>query len=118
MRDLGAFPGHYTGALAINDRGQILGVLGRTYSSHDTIFVWDNGHAQIVAPRTEWPGPVLGPNGEVVGSLTASDGSQHAFIWEAGQLTDLGRGSAVGVDGRGDVIGNRGSLPTIWRKKP
>jgi probable HAF family extracellular repeat protein len=124
MRDLGAFPGHYTTALAINDRGQVLGTVGRW---SDTTFFWDNGHAQIVATRTRAPdvcnwltcrSPTLGPNGEVLGStLVASDNVPHAFMWQAGHLTDLGRGAALTVDSRGEIIGMRGTLATVWRRK-
>jgi len=125
MRDLGAFPGHYTTARAINDRGQVLGTVGRW---SDTTFFWENGHAQIVATRTRAPdhvcswltcrSPTLGPNGEVLGStLVAGDDVPHAFIWQAGHLTDLGRGAALTVDSRGQIIGMRGLLATVWRRK-
>jgi len=130
MRDLGAFPGQYTAALAINDRGQILGAIGRHYGSQNTIFLWDHGQTQIITTGALYwsghparypndPARTLGPNGEVVGSMmVAGDSVPHAFIWQAGHLTDLGRGSAVAVDGSGDVIGNRGALATLWRRKP
>ena len=110
MRDLGVFPGHSTNASAINDRGQVLGTvwLGTTYSS-DTTFLWENGAAQILP----FDGSLLGPNGEVVGTR---DG--HIFIWEAGQATDLGEGSPIAMNNRGEIIGTRGALPTLWRKKP
>jgi probable HAF family extracellular repeat protein len=120
MHDLGAFPGHNTAALAINDRGQILGGLGRSYPVPDTAFVWENGHAQIVMINPVWPAhvppQVFGPNGEVVGSMLVA-GVLHGFIWQAGQLTDLGRGFAVAINGHGDIIGTRGNMPTLWRRK-
>jgi uncharacterized membrane protein len=126
MRDLGAFPGHNTAALAINDRGQILGGLGRSYPYPDTTFVWENGHTQIVMINQVWPShalgfnpaQVLGFNGEVVGSmLVAGDRQPHAFIWQAGHVTDLGRGLVIAMNSRGDIIGIRGNLPMLWRRK-
>jgi probable HAF family extracellular repeat protein len=117
MRDLGVFPGHWTTALAINDNGQILGHV----DGYDTVFLWDHGHVQIVVTNRSGGsrGLALGPNGEVVGgALLAGDSVPHAFIWKAGQLTDLGRGSAIAINSRGEIIGTRGYyLPTLWRKK-
>ena len=109
MRDLGVFPGHAMTASAINDRGQVLGTvwLGTTYQS-DTTFLWENGAAQILP----FDGSLLGPNGEVVGTR---DG--HIFIWEAGQATDLGEGALIAMNNRGEIIGTRGALPTLWRKR-
>jgi probable HAF family extracellular repeat protein len=104
MRDLGPFPGQNTNALAINDRGQVLGTVER-----GPTFLWENGETQIVP----FDGSLLGPNGEVVGTR---DG--HIFIWEAGQVTDLGEGSPIAMNSRGEIIGTRGALPTLWRKKP
>jgi len=110
MRDLGVFPGKFTRAWAINDRGQVLGTVGPGYyTSSDTTFIWENGQARILPFRAS---SLLGPNGEVVGSR---DG--HIFIWEEGHVTDLGEGSPIAMNGRGDIIGTRGALPTLWRKK-
>jgi probable HAF family extracellular repeat protein len=117
MRDLGVFPGHYTQALTINDRGQVLGIVGHTYG-RDTTFFWDDGHVQIIVPNAQRPSPVLGPNGEVIGAMiVAGDSVAHAFFWQGGQLTDLGRGTAVAVNSRGEILGSRGFIPTLWRKK-
>ena len=120
MRDLGAFPGHNTAALAINDRGQILGAVGPAFYYWDywgTTFVWDNGHVQTLGSQVV-SDPVLGPNGEVVGStIVSGDHMPHAFIWQAGYLTDLGRGLPAAMNSRGEIVGTRGSIPTLWRRK-
>jgi len=103
MHDLGAFPGRNTDALAINDRGQVLGTVDQ-----GPTFLWTNGETEIVP----FDGSLLGPNGEVVGTR---DG--HVFIWQDGQETDLGEGSPIAMNNRGEIIGTRGALPTLWRKR-
>lgn len=127
MRDLGAFPGRHTRAGAINDRGQVLGVAGYPYKASqyddygpgDTVFVWDNGQVEVVAV-TRILGLWLTPDGTVVLS-TDVDHEPRAFVWEAGILTDLGAGVwgvwLNGVNSRGEIVGSRGGMPTLWRKK-
>jgi probable HAF family extracellular repeat protein len=122
MRDLGVFPGHTTAAWQINDRGQVIGSVGSAYLGFegrtDTTFFWDAGHVQIVVTATRSM-PTLTPNGKVLGSMrVAGDSLPHAFIWQAGYLTDLGRGVALTINSRGEIIGRRGVLGTLWRKKP
>ena len=124
MRELDAFPGHYTRAVAINDQGRVLGVAGWPYKASrydyygpgDTVFVWDNGQAQIVT-TTRIMGLWLRPNGTVIGN-TDVEHEPRAFVWEAGVLTDLGPRSWVnGVNSHGDMVGRRGDMPMLWRKK-
>jgi probable HAF family extracellular repeat protein len=115
MHDLGVFEGHTTSAIAINDRGQILFVVG---APNLGVFVWDNGGVQRVGPigLTVW-GRALGENGQVVGEMQKSDGVVHAFVWDAGVLTDLGPGSATAINAQGDVIGTDGLRGMFWRRK-
>lgn len=115
MRDLGVYPGQTTRALAINDRGQILGVA-------DTMaFLWDNGETHTIIGAVHAFPNALGVNGEVIGSMHVGNNVQHAFIWKAGRLTDLGVGTAVAINSHGDIIGNwygeNGSRAILWRKK-
>jgi probable HAF family extracellular repeat protein len=110
MRDLGVFPGHWTGALAINDRGQILGTF-----RNDTAFVWDNGQVQTIV-GVKLDVRALSPNGEVIGTIGGWQ-APVAFVWQAGQMTTLGAGVPTAINGRSEIIGTRGQLPTLWRKK-
>jgi probable HAF family extracellular repeat protein len=114
MHDLGVFEGHSTSAVAINDRGQVLFVVG---APNLGVFVWDNGGVQRVGPigLSVW-GRALGENGEVVGELQRSDGVVHGFVWNAGVLTDLGPGSATAINAQGDVIGTDGLRGMLWRR--
>jgi len=102
-------PGHYTRAIAINDRGQVL-----VTSEPSGIFLWDNGQIQSVDPRRQ--PTALGPNGEVIGD-TRCLCPGGAFIWQAGQLTDLGQGGALAINGKGEVVGVSGRRAMLWRKK-
>jgi probable HAF family extracellular repeat protein len=115
MRELGAYPGQTTAALAVNNAGQVLGTYAATYySGPDGGFVWQDGAAMDLGS--------LGGGGtvpvtisearEVIGSSLTADGSQHVFLWRDGQMTDLGagpiRGRAavpVAINARGDVLG-------------
>jgi probable HAF family extracellular repeat protein len=124
MRELDAFPGQETRAMAINDQGRVLGVAGYPskasqydyYGPGDTVFVWDNGQATIVT-TTRIMRLWLTPNGTVIGN-TDVDHEPHAFVWEAGVLTDFGPWTSVSdVNSHGDMVGRRGDMPMLWRKK-
>jgi probable HAF family extracellular repeat protein len=116
MRDLGVFPGQSTQALAINDRGQILGIA-------DTVtFLWENGAAQVITGPQHEGGGLLSGDGRVVGTIRLNDHLLHTFVWEAGQFTDLGEGMPIAVNSRGDIIGtwyhqDGGYQAILWRKK-
>jgi probable HAF family extracellular repeat protein len=105
MRDLGVDPGHFSSAIAINDRGQVLGT-SETYG----VFLWENGRIQSIGLGLY--ATALGPNGEVIGGAGV-----RAFIWHAGRMSYLGEGEAVAINGRGEVIGWSGTRAMLWRKK-
>jgi probable HAF family extracellular repeat protein len=110
MRDLGLDPGRATSAIAINDRGQVLG-LSETYG----VFLWENGQIQSTGLKYV---SALGPNGEVIGETEcAGRRAICASFWQAGQLTNLGEGHALAVNGNGEIVGRSGSRAMLWRKK-
>jgi probable HAF family extracellular repeat protein len=125
MRDLGVAPGHVTTAIAINDRGQVIG------SVDDDMFFWDNGQTQIIGPYWSFHPVGLSPNGEVIGSGMGGSPGEHALVWQAGRLIDLGPGVALAINNRGEVVGwtdSRGVVdsyfgsafarPMLWRRRP
>lgn len=123
IRDLGAFPGSWVYPLAINDRSQVLAYVPDSVSPN--FFLWDHGQTQTVMRahvRDNRAGPIaLGPHGEVIGSRIVGYVTQ-AWVWEAGTVTELGPGTPVAINSRGDIIGNwypgnGTSVAILWRKK-
>ena len=43
--------------------------------------------------------------GQVVGASDTGQAAIHAFLWEAGRMTDLGVGVAYGIDDGGQIVG-------------
>src|SRR3954470_6693251 len=112
MHDLGAFEGHSTWAIAINDRSQVLFAVGVPELG---VFVWDQGAVQRVGSvGVQIWGRALGDSGQVVGEMQIADGSVHAFVWNAGTLTDLGPDGATAINARGDIIGTDGLRGILW----
>lgn len=110
-------------AASINDAGQIVGsrmVLvtnvwysvpgGATgtnvgYAQQPVIF--SHGLAINLFPGVNY-GDAMGINnsGEIVGSVSISNGVAHGFAYQNGSITDLGNGfAAMAVNNRGDIAG-------------
>ncbi len=110
--DLGP-PGESSQAVAINDRGQVVGSGGQTGA-----FLWENGVLTDLG-TLEWAADI-NARGQVVG-WNWSPSEQHAFLWENGVMTDLGhlggnRSEAVAINNRGQVVGN--SETATGEKRP
>jgi probable HAF family extracellular repeat protein len=92
MRDLGILKGSppTSGAVAINDRGWIIGNSPASCSGHP--FLWRNGKLIDLGalPGGHDAGVgAINERGQVIGS-SGTSGVGHAFVWQNGTMTDLG----------------------------
>jgi probable HAF family extracellular repeat protein len=107
-------------ALALNDRGQVVGnrtpTAGRAvvWIAGRTVELGSLGGGSAVAAA-------LNERGQVVGVSTTKGGARHAFIWQDRTMTDLGTiggrkdSAAVAVNERGEIVGSSGGRAVLWR---
>lgn len=105
----------------MNERGE---VVGRALRGQDgSVFVWRDGvpidlgvggHevAGFSMTRTR---TAINELGHVAGTYPHSDGTAHAFLYRGGDVTDLGRGSAEGLNDADWVVGlDEQRRPWVW----
>lgn len=118
QQDLVAFPmdgAKRTAAVAINDRGQVLIRVNELLGQQTTALLEPDGTYRVL-PGKASEGTVVGlalsSNGLVAGRRYAPN--QHAFLWEGGDVVDIGTLSgknpslmsiAYGVNSAGQVVG-------------
>jgi probable HAF family extracellular repeat protein len=112
-RDLGTLGGSTSRALAVNDRGTVVGT-AETASGTEHAFVWDRptgmrdlgtlGGARSTATA-------VSDRGSVTGTAQTSSGVEHAFVWNRRNgMRDLGTlggtsSTATAINDRGAVAG-------------
>lgn len=78
--------------------------LGVTYEMHDL------GAVALSAINNQ---------GQIVGTMEMADGTEHAFVWQQGHVTDLGLGWGQGINDLGQVTfysgTNNNCEATIWQ---
>lgn len=99
--------------VAINDRGQAIGV-GRTPTTGARrALVWQNGTTTdlgTLGGDDAFP-TAINNEGEVIGQSTTADGAEHAFLWQRGTITDLGsvngnNSVARAINDAGEIVGS------------
>jgi len=133
--DLGTLGGkvaYWSSAVAINAHGDVIGNSSNRSGTRTRAFIWRGG--RLIPLGTLGGGSssanALNDRGQVVGSAETRPGKTHAFLWEKGQMRDLGvppgtdmseavritnRGLVVGVAGRANVLPYHEHL-VVWRR--
>ena len=104
-------------AIAINDRGQIVGSSGKKpYGSDDVgvhhAVMWQDGRITDLGTLggTSSEATAINERGEIAGWSETKTGRTHAFLWRHGKMTDLGvnvSGWTVALNDRGLVVADR-----------
>ncbi|MDQ2731491.1 MAG: HAF repeat-containing protein [Armatimonadota bacterium] len=137
VTDLGTLGGAYSMAMALNNKGQVVGGSSLVAHSlsvvlHTHAFLWDGAHLQDIGMLPGFPYAVAhGVNnaGQVVGGSDISTNRggvldfkmvSHAFFWEAGRRVDLSAGSstfsaAYGINDTGQVVGEADARAVLWQ---
>lgn len=116
VNDLGTFGGAWAHARAVNDRGEVLVLVGsQTGGAGMTSLVWQDGAVRELGHLggDETEGYAIGAQGQVVGRSRTQTGEYQAFLWQDGRMTALpplftGTGSssvAVVVNAAGTAAG-------------
>ena len=113
IRDLGTLGGRDSDAVAVNERGQIVGS-STTAAGETRAFVWQNG--RMVGLPTLGGGRsaavAVNAKGQAVGFSTTASGVERAVMWSRGRVVDLGTPGgkssfAVAINGSGEIVGHR-----------
>jgi probable HAF family extracellular repeat protein len=110
LTDLGTLPGSTRSyVVAINDRGQILGM-----SDDARIFLWRNGRMSELNALRGRVVRLMNNSGHIVGNdENKADNSQTSWLWRRGERLDLGSHVApVALNDRGQVVGFQGGFDT------
>ena len=111
MTDLGTLGGTSSGALAINDFGQVVGASNTAGDTGGHAFLWQDGTMTDLGTLGGDHSEALDINnlGQVVGVSTTADGSHHAFLWQNGTMINLGVAGTIsrawGINDAGQVVG-------------
>lgn len=121
VTDLGTLGGASAIATAIGAGGKIVG-WSLTADGFQRGFLWQNGRMRglgTLAGGNSAANAISGLS-HIVGWSQALDGPGRVFLWKDGVRSDVGGGSANGVNRNAWVVGglsvDGGSFPAVWRQ--
>ncbi|UCG49271.1 MAG: hypothetical protein JSU94_05700 [Phycisphaerales bacterium] len=111
--------------VAINDRGQVVGVAGSTRKPH--LLLWDRHNGMKDLGPIYLANPDINNAGQIAGTTKDANGNEQAFFWDPKEgrrlLGTLGgsRSAALALNNHGQVVGYSNSSdgqrqPFIWDK--
>lgn len=127
VTDLGTLGGIGSGALGINNSGQIVGIAAINDGNFPHAFLYSGGRMTDLGTLGGSNSEAYGINasGEVVGLSYTADNAQRAFLYSGANMTDLNSlidprsgwtlSNASGINDSGQIAAN-GYHPTVGRR--
>ena len=111
--DLGVLPGaHWSGAGALTEQGKVVGWSSNIRTGPQEAFRWEDGPMvalDLPLGPNSGAADIYEANDQIVGWMGANTFDRRAFLWEGGQVTDLGvipggfTGSATAINSAGQI---------------
>jgi uncharacterized membrane protein len=116
--DLGAPAGMTTLAVAMNERGDVLGMIIENMGPVVDTFIWRDGVKTLLGQTLVTD---LNDRGQVIGNRSAGESGLRPYLWHRGRTIDLmaghpdQEGVVWDINNAGNVVGRMGSRPVLWR---
>lgn len=123
VTDLGTLGGDYSGAMAINDLGHVVGGSALAGGDTDHAFLYTDGQMRDIGTLPGAGNSMahdINNNGVICGAADVGEVNQRAFRYFNGQMQDIGTvapwitADAEGVNDAGQIVGNSGGAAFLW----
>ena len=119
---LGTLGGSNSGAVGLNDLGQVVGRADTAGATEQHAFIWQNGALTDLGTLggTYSHAYDINCSEKAVGLATTATGDYHAFLWQGGVMTDISTlpgnmtSWAQGINESGQIVGISGSHAFLW----